>query len=160
MKIEIKKREVAEYAQRWFDFEDGAKLLIADKGRPAFNRALELNGMQAERELRGFQPITDESALASNLAFNRAVAYLILDWEGIEKDGQPFEYNHQNAELLCTSTEQSLDLINFCLSKAYLLHDEKNKTVADEVGKSSNTTNSEVSDGHQKKPKKFTKNLE
>ena len=158
MKIEIKPKEVAEYTQKWFDFEDGAKLLIADADKPSFNRALELNGMQAQRELQGFQAITDESALASNLAFNRAVAYLILDWEGmINTNGQPFEYSQKNAELLCTSTDISLEITNFCLNKAYLLLSDKNKTVVDEVGKSLNTSNKEISAGHPKRQRKSTK---
>lgn len=158
MKIEIKPKEVAEYSQKWFDFKDGAKLLIADRGKPSFNRALELNGMQAERELLGLKRITDESAIESKLAFNRAVAYLILDWEGIEdKEGQPFECNHQNAELLCTNADTSLELVAFCLEKAYQLYEEKNQVVTNEVGKSLNTTSNETSVGRPKKQKKSTK---
>lgn len=158
MKIEIKPKEVAEYSQKWFDFKDGAKLLIADADKPSFNRYLELNGIQAERELHGLQDITDESAMKSQLAFNRAVAHLILGFTGIEDpEGKPIEYTPQTAELLCTSTEASLDLVVFCLNKAKQLRDEKNKTVAEEVGKSLSTLNKETSAGRPKKPKKSTK---
>lgn len=158
MKVEIKPKEVAEYSQKWFDFKDGAKLLIADADKPSFNRYLELNGMQAERELHGMQDITDESAMKSQLAFNRAVAHLILGFTGIEDtEGKPIEYSPQTAELLCTSTKSSLDIVIFCLNKAKQLRDEKNKTVAEEVGKSLNTTSKETSVGRPKKPKKSTK---
>lgn len=162
MEIEIEPKEVAEYTQRWFEFKDGAKLLIADADKPSFNRALELNNIQIDRELYGIKSITDESALESRLAFNRAVSHLILGWSGFEdkKTKQPIEYSQQNAELLCTSTKASLELVLFCLNKSKELRVEKNKTADEEVGKSLSTIDKETSNGHQKRQKKSTRSSE
>ena len=158
MKFEIKPQEVAEYNQNWFDFKDGAKFLIADADKPSFNRALELNGMQADRELLGLREITDESALASQLAFNRAVSHLITGWQGVEdSEGKQLEYSPKNAELLCSSSNESLALVVFCLNKAKQLQTDKHKTVEDEVGKSSSTTSNETSSGNTKRRKKSIK---
>lgn len=161
MLIEITPQEVAEYNQRWFDFKDGVKLLIADIDKPSFNRALELNGMQADRELLGIQEITDESALKSQLSFNRAVSHLILGWIGmVDKDEKPFEYTAKNAELLCTSTKVSHEIVIFTLNKAKELQLEKHKVVNDEVGKSLSTTSNVTSSGSTKRRKKSTKSSE
>ena len=83
---------------------------------------------------------------------------MILGFTNVEdENGKLLEYSPQTAELLCTSTEESLELVVFCLNKAKQLRDEKYKTVAEEVGKSSSTTSKETSVGRPKKPKKSTK---
>lgn len=84
MLIEIKEQPKAEYSQKWFDYKDDVKLLIASSGKPSFNRTLELNNLQAEQELRGYREVTDETAQQSGLGFNRAVSHLLLGWTGIE----------------------------------------------------------------------------
>ena len=158
MQIEIQEQEVAEYSQKWFDFKDGVKLRIADTRKPAFNRALELNNIQAEQELQGMKQVTDDSAVKSGLAFNRSVSHLITGWSGIEtKAKQPFDYSAKNAELLCTSTKDSNEIVIFTITKASELQREAMQTVEDEVGKSSSTTTKEISSGQRKKQKTSTK---
>jgi DNA replication protein DnaD len=68
-----------------------------------------------------------------------------------------FHYSVQNAELICTSSKQSLEIIVFIMEKAKVIHDSKTEEIADEVGKSSSTTNKETSNGAKKKPQKSTK---
>lgn len=158
MKIEIQKQEVAEYSQEWFDFKEGVKLRIADTRKPAFNRALELNNIQAEQELQGVKQVTDDSAVKSSLAFNRSVSHLITGWSGIETKDNPFEYSPENAELLCTSTKNSNEIVLFAITKASELQRKAMQTVEDEVGKSLSTTSKETSSGRQKKQKTSTRN--
>jgi len=43
------------------------------------------------------------------------------------------------------------------MEKAKVIHDSKTEEIADEVGKSSSTTNKETSNGAKKKPQKSTK---
>lgn len=145
MKIEIKEQPKADFSQSWYDFKPGVKLLIASANKPSFRRALELNNMQAEQELNGIKSITDESAMKSQSDFARAASHLLLGWTGLENsDGTPFEYNQKNAELLCSASEQALEIIVFVLDKSNLLKVEREKEKADLVGKSSNTTNEEA----------------
>ncbi|MFW2077379.1 hypothetical protein ACG94X_06550 [Acinetobacter sp. ULE_I010] len=150
MKIEIQQQEVAEFSQEWFDFKDGVKLRIADTRKPAFNRALELNNIQAEQELQGMKQVTDDSAVKSSLAFNRSVSHLITGWNGIETKDNPFEYSPKNAELLCTSTKYSNEIVVFAITKASELKRIAMKAVEDEVGKSLSTMSKETSSGRQK----------
>ncbi|MFT4020076.1 MAG: hypothetical protein QM666_01000 [Acinetobacter sp.] len=160
MDIEIQEQQTAEYSQRWFDFKDGAKILIASANKPAFKRSLELNNLQSEQEMAGFKPITDESASKAQFAFHRSAAHLILGWSGLNVKGKPFEYTHQNAELLCTSSSTTHELVLFVLEKAKTLETERETAIEDEVGKSSSTTSKETSGGRLKKPKPSTKSSE
>ncbi|MGR2670805.1 hypothetical protein ACUXVT_05955 [Acinetobacter soli] len=157
MLIEIKEQPKAEYGQKWFDYKEEVKLLIASSGKPSFNRTLELNNLQAEQELRGYREVTDETAQQSGLGFNRAVSHLLLGWTGIEvEQGKPLEYNQKNAELICTSSTESNALVSFIFSKALELNKERDAEVKDAVGKPLSTTNTETTSGIKKKRAKST----
>lgn len=157
MLIEIEEEKI-EFKSEWFDFKDGVKLLIASIDKPSFQRSLELNGIQAEQELAGIKAVTDEGAVKAKLGFNRAVSHLLLGWVGlVGKDKKPIEYSAQNAELICTSSKQSLEIIVFIMEKAKVIHDFQKEEIVEEVGKSSSTTNKETSNGAKKKPQKSTK---
>lgn len=157
MLIEIKEQPKAEYSQKWFDYKDDVKLLIASSGKPSFNRTLELNNLQAEQELRGYREVTDETAQQSGLGFNRAVAHLLLGWTGIEVEkDKPLEYTQKNAELICTSSTESNPIVSFIVAKAFQLEKERASEVEDAVGKPLSTTNTETTSGIKKKRAKST----
>lgn len=157
MLIEIKEQPKAEYGQKWFDYKEGVKLLIASSGKPSFNRTLELNNLQAEQELRGYREVTDETAQQSSLGFNRAVSHLLLGWVGIDAEkGKPLEYTQKNAELLCTSTIESNAIVSFIVAKAFELEKERASEVEDAVGKPLSTTSTETTSGTKKKRAKST----
>ena len=157
MLIEIKEQPKAEYSQKWFDYKDDVKLLIASSGKPSFNRTLELNNLQAEQELRGYREVTDETAQQSGLGFNRAVSHLLLGWTGIEvEQGKPLEYTQKNAELICTSSTESNPIVSFIVAKAFQLEKERASEVEDAVGKPLSTTNTETTSGIKKKRAKST----
>ncbi|MCU4413258.1 hypothetical protein LSO58_07130 [Acinetobacter ursingii] len=157
MLIEIKEQPKAEYSQKWFDYKDDVKLLIASSGKPSFNRTLELNNLQAEQELRGYREVTDETAQQSGLGFNRAVSHLLLGWTGIEVEkDKPLEYTQKNAELICTSSTESNPIVSFIVAKAFQLEKERASEVEDAVGKPLSTTNTETTSGIKKKRAKST----
>lgn len=157
MLIEIKEQPKAEYSQKWFEYKDDVKLLIASSGKPSFNRSLELNNLQAEQELRGYREVTDETAQQSGLGFNRAVAHLLLGWTGIEvEQGKPLEYTQKNAELICTSSTESNPIVSFIVAKAFELEKERASEVEDAVGKPLSTTSTETTSGTKKKRAKST----
>ena len=157
MLIEIKEQPKAEYSQKWFDYKDDVKLLIASSGKPSFNRTLELNNLQAEQELRGYREVTDETAQQSGLGFNRAVSHLLLGWTGIElEQGKPLEYTQKNAELICTSSTESNPIVSFIVAKAFQLEKERASEVEDAVGKPLSTTSTEITNGTKKKRAKST----
>ena len=157
MLIEIKEQPKAEYSQKWFDYKDDVKLLIASSGKPSFNRTLELNNLQAEQELRGYREVTDETSQQSGLGFNRAVSHLLLGWTGIEVEkDKPLEYTQKNAELICTSSTESNPIVSFIVAKAFQLEKERASEVEDAVGKPLSTTNTETTSGIKKKRAKST----
>ncbi|GAB3044741.1 hypothetical protein GCM10027155_07270 [Acinetobacter apis] len=93
MLIKIEQPPKAEFSQVWVDCKDGVRLLIASSNKPSFNRALELNNMQAEQELQDMKLVTDDTAEGAKLAFNRAISHLLLDWTGIDSEpNKHFEY--------------------------------------------------------------------
>ncbi|WEV48097.1 hypothetical protein OZX61_07310 [Acinetobacter sp. ESL0695] len=144
MLIKIEQPPKAEFSQVWCDYKDGVRLLIASSNKPSFNRALELNNMQAEQELQGAKAITDDTAEGSKLAFNRAISHLLLGWTGIDAEpNKPFEYSAKNAEILCTQTQESLEIATFVINKAFELEKDYTTTLAEEVGKSSDSTSKE-----------------
>lgn len=144
MLIKIEQPPKAEFLQVWFDYKDGVRLLIASSNKPSFNRALELNNMQAEQELQGMKLVTDDTAEGAKLAFNRAISHLLLGWTGIDSEpNKPFEYNAKNAEILCTQTQESLGIATFVINKAFDLEKERQVSLAEEVGKSSSTLSTE-----------------
>ncbi|WP_119025876.1 hypothetical protein [Acinetobacter soli] len=157
MLIEIKEQPKAEFGQKWFEYKDDVKLLIASSGKPSFNRTLELNNLQAEQELRGYREVTDETAQQSGLGFNRAVSHLLLGWTGIEvEQGKPLEYTQKNAELICTSSTESNPIVSFIVAKAFELEKERAIEVEDAVGKPLSTTSTETTSGTKKKRAKST----
>lgn len=157
MLIEIKEQPKAEFSQKWFEYKDDVKLLIASSGKPSFNRSLELNNLQAEQELRGYREVTDETAQQSGLGFNRAVSHLLLGWTGIEvEQGKPLEYTQKNAELICTSSTESNPIVSFIVAKAFQLEKERANEVEDAVGKPLSTTSTETTSGTKKKRAKST----
>ena len=157
MLIEIKEQPKAGFGQKWFEYKDDVKLLIASSGKPSFNRSLELNNLQAEQELRGYREVTDETAQQSGLGFNRAVSHLLLGWTGIEvEQGKPLEYTQKNAELICTSSTESNPIVSFIVAKAFELEKERASEVEDAVGKPLSTTTTETTSGTKKKRAKST----
>lgn len=144
MLIKVEEQPKAEFSQAWFDYKDGVRILVASANKPSFNRALELNNMLAEQELQGVKTITDSTAESSKLAFNRAISLLILGWVGLDIEvNKPFEYSAKNAEILCTQTQESLELASFVIGKAFELEKERQVILAEEVGKSSSTSSTE-----------------
>lgn len=157
MLIEIKEQPKAKFGQKWFDYKDDVKLLIASSGKPSFNRRLELNNLQAEQELRGYREVTDETAQQSGLGFNRAVSHLLLGWTGIEvEQGKSLEYTQKNAELICTSSTESNQIVSFIVAKAFQLEEERASEAEDAVGKPLNITSTETTSGTKKKRAKST----
>lgn len=140
MIINIEEQKPTEFAKQWFEYKTGVKFLIAELGRPAFGRSLELNNIQIEQEMAGAKEITDDSALASQGAFMRSVGFLILDWTGLETaEGVPFKYSKENAVLLCTQSQEALAIVNFVMTHAKELKEGKQLEREGEVGKSLNT---------------------
>ena len=144
MLIKVEEHPKAVFSQAWFDYKDGVRILVASSNKPSFNRLLELNNIQAEQEMRGIKQVDDESAELTSLAFNRAVSRLILGWTGIDaEENKPFEYSIKNAELLCTSTPIAHEVVSFVVDQAFKLSKDREAILAEEVGKSSSTLNTE-----------------
>ena len=137
MIINLEKPKSAEYAKEWVEYKPGVKFLIADLGRPAFGRSLELNNIQIEQEMMGVKEITDDSSLTAQSAFLRSVAFLILDWTGLDTtENMPFKYSKENAVLLCTQSQESLAIVNFVMTHAKRLKEGVQAEREEEVGKS------------------------
>ncbi|ENV34555.1 hypothetical protein [Acinetobacter gerneri] len=158
MKIEIEEQESAKIPSKLVEYKDGAKFLIAGIEKPSFKHAMELRGTQVNQEIGGWRAVTDESASEFALSYHKAVSHLILNWQGIEdKDGGLFEYSKQNAELLCTSTKHSIEIVVWVIDQAQKIQTEADSKKAEILGKSSDSTNTEAKSGTPKKPRKSTK---
>lgn len=156
MKITINKKEETKVPSKLVEYKDGVKLLIAGIDKPSYRHLMELRGTQINQEIGGWRQVTDESAEEFALLYNKAVSNLILNWQGIynNESGEIFEYSKENAELLCTSTEESLPLIVWVLGEAKKIQDEADKLKAETLGKSLSSTNGEQKMARSRNTKK------
>lgn len=159
MKIKIEEQEQVKIPTKLCGYKDGAKFLIAGIDKPSFKHMMELRGTRIEQEIKGIRDITDESSKEIAQSFSKAVSHLILNWEGLENEkGEIFEYSKQKAELICTSTKESFELILWVLDEAQKIQDEANKEKSEILGKSSTSTSTKQPSGTSKKPRRSTKN--
>lgn len=158
MKIKINPKEETKVPSKLVEYKEGVKFLIAGINKPSFQHLLELRGTQVNQEIGGWRPVTDESATEFALSHNKAASHLILNWQGIynEETGEIFEYSKENAELLCTSSEESIPLTAWILDEARKIQTEADNLKIDTLGKSLDSTNGSDLEANQK-PKNTTK---
>ncbi|MFW1765918.1 hypothetical protein ACG9X2_10710 [Acinetobacter bereziniae] len=158
MKIKIEEQEQTKIPSKLIDYKDGAKFMIAGIDKPSFKHCMELRGTRIEQEIQGVRDITDESSREIAQSFSKAVSHLVLNWQGLEdEEGNIFEYSKQNAELLCTSTNESIELIVWILAEAQKIQVEANEEKAETLGKSSSSTSTKQRNGTSKKQEKSIK---
>ncbi|TCM62303.1 hypothetical protein EC844_12531 [Acinetobacter calcoaceticus] len=153
MQIEREEKQT-DTPSKWCDYKDGAKFLIAGVSKPAFNRCTELMGIQVSREMSGLLQITDEVAEKAGKAWGQAISHLILDWQGISDGDEPFKYDHQSAELLCTGTKEAHDITAWVLEQAQEVQRNADTEAIEVLGKSSSSTGIKTSSGTTRKPRK------
>lgn len=156
MQIEIKEHEQTKIPSKLVPYKDGASFLIAGINKPSFKHCMELRGTRIEQEIQGVRNITDESSHEVAQSFSKAVSHLILDWEGIKDKDGIFKYSRQNAELLCTSTNESIELIVWILAEAQKIQDEADTEKAEILGKLLSSTDGSDSEV-KRKPTNTTK---
>ncbi len=154
MKIKIEDQSRADIPKKWLDYKDGARFLVAGIAKPAFQRSTELIGVQLEQEIRGHRKVTDDTAIESALAYNKAAAHLILNWDGIAdaETGDSIKYDHQTAEAICTSVkDESNALVVWLLDEAQKIQLAADIERVEVLGKSSSSTSIKTSSGTTKK---------
>ncbi len=158
MKIKIEEQEQTKIPSKLIEYKDGAKFLIAGIDKPSFKHCMELRGTRIEQEIQGVRDITDESSREIAQSFSKAVSHLVLNWQGLEdEEGNIFEYSKQNAELLCTSTNESSSLLCGSLQKLkrFKLKPTKKRLKHWESHPALQVPNSEV--GHRKSKRSLSK---
>lgn len=90
----------------WFDFTDGSRLRIARRDNPRYREALRALAKGKERLIQ-LKAISESELHEMRM---RALARgVLLDWEGLTRDGEPLPYSEANVVALLT------DLPEFCV---------------------------------------------
>lgn len=142
LSIQIQPEKKVEVISEWREYKNGAKFLVASVDRPAFQRAMELKNITIERQLVGVESISDNTP-SNVVLFNKAAGrHLLLDWTGIDDGkGMPIPYSAETAEQLCTSSSESLELVNWIITQAQAIEKAHIAEKDDLVGKSLPSTN-------------------
>lgn len=95
----------------WVEIGDGAKIKVARLGNPAYQGAIRRMGKPFARQMRHGGVDTDVLEGITRRAMAR---HILLDWEGLEVDGEAVEYSEKNALKLLTDYSAFYDLVSEC----------------------------------------------
>lgn len=128
--------------QEWVPFAEGVKFLVCGINKPSFQRALELVNRKSLSELNDVTLITDQSADDANHTLALALGWhLVSGWQGVcDTEGNKLERTKENVYKIFCRSKQAGDLFSFVIKEATRIQKEAIQKLADEVGKSQNTT--------------------
>lgn len=92
----------------WRDIGDGARLKIARLGNPAYKAEWEKRSKPYKRQIRNDSLPTEK---ANELLYQCLARAVLLDWDGLDEDGQPVPYSRENAVRLLREIRDFRDLV-------------------------------------------------
>lgn len=120
--------ETASQQGKWFDYDDGARFLIAATNNPAHTKAM---GKIAQKRARAVR--VDDTDAAEKLFIETLPETVLLGWEGLDDDGKPFPFNRENALRLLRESRPLRDFIVMEANNTANFLKEKEAAVADAV---------------------------
>ena len=116
----------------WVEFFEGARLRIASSENPKYRAALAKQARANKIKLDG-DPHPDTVRLTTQITCRAMADHILLDWEGIQVNGQEFPYSKQNALEALLKSPQLRDFVSDQAGSNTLFQG----VTADEVGKPS-----------------------
>jgi hypothetical protein len=99
----------------WVDFTKEVKFLIAKKPNPKFDEEL---AKLIEPFLASIAAGTFDDVLDKLITAKATAKTVLLGWEGITVDGEPYEYSYENALEMLTNKNYT-DVYRFVLTIAH-----------------------------------------
>lgn len=90
---------VLENEGKWFDFGDGARMLIARIGNDKYKKVFAEKTKPYAVQMR---TNTLSENIAERLICESMAAAILLDWEDVYEEDKPLPYNYQNAVRVLT----------------------------------------------------------
>ena len=119
----------------WVDIDEDTRILVASDVSPAYKRMLKKELLPYQKAIR---LNTMKDKVYEEVASKCMAKHILLDWEGITKDGMAFPYSEENSLLLMTDDSysqfrdfvaaQSMDLTLFRVSSIDDVKDEIKKS--------------------------------
>ena len=94
----------------WQEFFKGSELLIASAENPSYRAALAKGGRSNKVKLDG-DPTSDTVTLTKKVTAQAMAQYLLLDWKGLTKGGEPLPYSRTEAFELLMKSPQLFDSV-------------------------------------------------
>ena len=114
----------AEIEGIWQDIGDGVSLLIARIGNPQYQKEFQKIAKPHRRALRR-GTLSDE--VAEKLLIKAMAKNILLDWKGLEEDGEPIPYSYENAVRILTEYKDLRDYVSDMANEidAFKLEDDE-----------------------------------
>jgi hypothetical protein len=94
---------------KWFTLQDGGRVRVAKLGCKAFTAEVQRLQKPHVGVLRSGGDTAETLDLITIKAMSKTV---LLDWEGLDIDGEPVEYSPENAERLLTEYPEFREFIS------------------------------------------------
>lgn len=134
IKKEFATDKVAENEGIWEEIGDGAKVLVARVGNKKWEAAMERLRKPHLKSLRRRGRLQDE--VAEKITIEAMAEALLLDWEGIEEEGEVVAYSKENATRFLTDYPEFRNMVYGIASDAEVYRQE---LLEDAAGNSADT---------------------
>ena len=111
----------------WADYTDEVKFLIAKKPNPKFDQEL---ATLIEPYLASIASGTFDDALDKLITVKAVAKTVLLGWEGLEENGEPYEYSYENCVKILSDPNYS-DVYRFVLTISHSSEKYRVVTVED-----------------------------
>ncbi len=109
LKKHFKTDEALENEGVWVDLGEGARLKVARLGNDGYKAMFQRELKPHRRQMK--QGLLSEE-VADNILIKCMAHHILMDWEGIEFNGQSLPYSHENAIMLFRELKDFRDLVH------------------------------------------------
>lgn len=125
---------IAENEGVWEEIGDGAKVLVARVGNKKWESAMERLRKPHLKKLRRRGRLSDD--VAEKITIEAMADAVLLDWEGIEEDGEEIAYSKESATRFLTDYPEFRNMVYAIAADAELFRQE---LLEDAAGNSADT---------------------
>lgn len=122
----FKTNQQSEQEGVWVPLDKGTKVLIARTGNPRYKEYLR-NKLSPYRLQLKTNSMDEE--VAQRIIIETLAKTILLDWEGIQENGETIPYNYANAVDILTKYKDFRELISTTAEEMDLFKDEEEKEV-------------------------------
>lgn len=104
----LKSDPIREQEGAWIELGDGAAILVARMGNPAYEKCLRRLRRPLQSAIRA-KTVTDDQIL--KIVIRASAEFILLDWRGMFEDGKPLAYSVDVAERILTEVKDFREMV-------------------------------------------------